>query len=108
MGNANLATVLGPNLLWHEGQPLDPSTALVHSQQLNEVIEVMIESYAELFSRVVDIGDKNIEWAGFYAKLCGHKKSINCVTVGYDDKQVWSCDSTGAIFIWDTAVNIFF
>lgn len=61
MDVSNLATVLGPNMLWKDGTQLDPSTALVHSQQLNEVMGVMIENYATLFSRVVNIGDKSVE-----------------------------------------------
>jgi WD40 repeat protein len=51
--------------------------------------------------------DENIKFATLNAKLFGHQKSIQCLATGFQDEEIWSCDSNGDIRVWNTETGSF-
>jgi len=98
MDSGNLSKTVGPNLLWKEGKG-DSVEYLVNSGKINQLVQLMIDSYEFYFP---NNEHPSKHYATLSAKLFGHKKSIQYLIRGYDENEIWSCDSNGLIRVWNS------
>src|SRR5688572_21738570 len=122
MDSSNLSKTVGPNLLWREGGG-DSIDMLVNSAKINDLVKTLIDDYHFFFPVLLLLPSKKsnlefripfnmmeiqrycrtslvnelttVQWMSFEVKVFGHKKSIQCLAPGFQDTQLWSCDSNG-------------
>jgi hypothetical protein len=115
MSASNIAKVIGPNLLFPPPeQAADPFSIITKTNQINDVLEVGVKHYADIFERDTclfedDSLDKD-EMAGalpaiFHRRAYGHAKSITACVLTSDGARLWTSDSKGAYNVWNAQVS---
>jgi RhoGAP domain len=98
MPAANLAKVIGPNLLWKEEEETsDPMAYLMLSNKINDLCEQMFKGWEHI---VPGADDPNP--VSMVAKMYGHVKSCAAV-IDSGNGEVWSRDTGGKVRVWNVA-----
>eukprot|EP00727_Mastigamoeba_balamuthi_P007557 m51a1_g3421 hypothetical protein (1142) ;mRNA; f:589320-593284 len=101
MSTQNLAIVIAPNMIRTTGSATD----IAETNTINEAITVMIKNYWDFFeapNAPLAYVVPPTEFISFRRKLLGHKKSVRCLSLTANKRHMWSVDSDGVFFIWDT------
>ncbi|PRP89279.1 RhoGAP domain-containing protein [Planoprotostelium fungivorum] len=95
MDHVNLATTVGPNLLWRSDGKMDLSDA----QNINDIVSFMIQNAEDIFPECFRA---DISWVTWFQKLQYFKKSVQHMIPGYQQKEIWTTDTAGNISVIDS------